>query len=175
MIKVKVTALIHQISQVIEVPNQNGGQPFRKRELVLNEKWERNGEQFNNFIVIEFSGDKMIQLDNFVPGQLVAVEAFVNGRDSKGKFFNTIKGQSIAIYQPRQNAGYAPRSAGYPSPNQPPQGNAYSSAAQPPYGQPQQQYPRQGYAAQQGQPQGYPQTGKYPQLGVNDLPFEHGG
>ena len=48
MIKVKATAVIHYISPVIDIPSKNGSQPFQKRELVLNDSWERDGKQYPN-------------------------------------------------------------------------------------------------------------------------------
>ena len=112
MIKVKATAVIHYISPVIDIPSKNGSQPFQKRELVLNDSWERDGKQYPNFVVMEFSGDKISQLDNFMPGHRVTVEAFINGRENNGRFYNTIRGQSIVHYQPQPATGY-PVAQGY--------------------------------------------------------------
>ena len=58
---------------MIDIPSKNGSQPFQKRELVLNDSWERDGKQYPNFVVMEFSGDKISQLDNFMPGHRVTV------------------------------------------------------------------------------------------------------
>ena len=81
MIKFTATALIHFISPVIDIPSRNGGQSFQKRELILDDSWTKDGNTYTNFVLIEFSGDKISQLDNFVPGQRVTVEAFINGRE----------------------------------------------------------------------------------------------
>lgn len=179
MIKLTATALIHYISPVIEIPSKSGGQPFQKRELILNDSWERDGQTYPNFVVIEFSGDKMAQLDNFVPGQRVTIDAYVNGREHQGRVFNTIKGQTVTLYQPQQSNGAVQRSAPAPAPGYPsapayPQ-QAYPAPAPAPgypqqaYGQhPGAAYPQQGYGQQQGQPS-YGQQSHSP--GVADLPF----
>ncbi len=180
MIKLTATALIHYISPVIEIPSRSGGQPFQKRELILNDSWERDGQTYPNLVVIEFSGDKMAQLDNFVPGQRVTVEAYVNGREHQGRVFNTIKGQTVAHYQPQQGdvMGQRPASApapapapGYPSAPAYPQ-QAYPTAPgypQQPYGQqPGAVYPQQASAPAPSQ-QSYGQQSHSP--GVADLPF----
>lgn len=165
MIKVKATAVIHYISPVIDIPSKNGSQPFQKRELVLNDSWERDGKQYPNFVVMEFSGDKISQLDNFMPGHRVTVEAFINGRENNGRFYNTIRGQSIVHYQPQPAIGY-PVAQGYvPAPGYTPtQGYAAPSG----YGS--SPMPAPPYPAQQMHvPPTLPQSSKTP--GVDDLPF----
>ncbi|ROT10397.1 DUF3127 domain-containing protein [Muribaculaceae bacterium Isolate-007 (NCI)] len=145
MIKFTATALIHFISPVIDIPSRNGGQSFQKRELMLDDSWTKDGNTYTNFVLIEFSGDKISQLDNFVPGQRVTVEAFINGREYQGRYFNTIKGMAIAPYQAQQTTQ--------------PTGQPSASAPSPFPGTPQQQYaPAPGYAPQPAYP---PQAG-YP-------------
>lgn len=136
MIKLKATALIRSISAVIEIPSKSGGQPFLKRELVLDDSWTKDGKTYENLVLVEFTGDKMAQLDIFAPGQRVNVEGYVSGREYQGKVFNTIKGSTIELFQAQQPA---PSTGQYP---------------QAPGGYPQQpQYP---------QAPGYPQQGTYP-------------
>lgn len=157
MIKFTATSLIHSISPVLQVTDR-----FQKRELVLNDSWERNGEVHPNFVLVEFTGEKMALLDNFAPGQRVNVEAIVNGREKEGRFYNSLRGLSISAYQPQQPGPYVPPQQmapqGYPAPQygQPsyPQ-TAPMSAAYPqqaPAYPPQPQYPPQQY--QQAPPQG---------------------
>lgn len=168
MIKLKATALIRSISPVIEIPSRSGGQSFLKRELVLDDSWTKDGKTYENFVLIEFSGDKMVQLDAFAPGQRVNVEAYVSGREYQGKVFNTIKGSTIELFQTQQPA---PSTGQYPqAPGGYPQQGAY-----PPGSYPQQPaYPQQGGYPQQSYPQppapmpGAPQGGN---LGPDGLPF----
>ena len=158
MIKLKATALIRSISPVIEIPSRSGGQSFLKRELVLDDSWIKDGNTHENFVLIEFTGDKMAQLDAFAPGQRVNVEAYVSGREYQGKVFNTIKGSTIELYQTQQPApptGQYPQApGGYPpQPAYPPQGG----------------YPQQGAYPQPAAPMpGVPQSGN---LGPDGLPF----
>lgn len=177
MIKLTATALIHYISPVMQVTEN-----FQKRELILNDSWERDGKTYPNFVAIEFSGDKMDQLDNFVPGQRVTVDAYINGREHQGRVYNTIKGQTIAFYQPQQSNGMGQRPAAPTTPPAP----GYASAPAPAYPhqtypQPAPAYPQQPYSQQQGA--AYPQQAYAPapsqppygqqshSPGVADLPF----
>ena len=166
MIKLTATSLIHSISPVMQVSEK-----FAKRELVLNDSWERDGITHPSFVVIEFTGENMNILDNFTPGQRVTVEAYVNGREYNGRFYNTIKGASITPYQAQQPGGYAqPQAPAYQQPS-------YPQAAPMPSGYSQQNaYPQQpAFPQQQGYGQGYPQTNYYgqqpPQPNVANLPF----
>ncbi len=171
MIKLKATALIHFISQVIDIPSRTGGNSFQKRDLVLNDSWiDQNNQEHPNFVLIEFTGDAMNALDNFQPGQRVTVDAYVNGREYNGRYFNTIRGQSIVPYQQPQPApqmGYpqqAHQPYGAPAPASPfPQ----QMAPQPAYS-PAPAYPQQSAYPQQGQPYSQ-QPGN---LGVDQLPFK---
>lgn len=175
MIKLKATALIRSISPVIEIPSKSGGQSFLKRELVLDDSWTKDGITHENFVLIEFTGDKMAQLDAFAPGQRVNVEAYVGGREYQGKVFNTIKGSTIELYQAQQptpyTGQYSQAPGGYPpqpqysqTPTYPPQGG-YPPGGYPP----QPAYPQQGGYTQPPAPMpGAPQGGN---LGPDGLPF----
>jgi chromosome undetermined scaffold_112, whole genome shotgun sequence len=181
MIKLKATALIRSISPVIEIPSRSGGQSFLKRELVLDDSWTKDGNTHESFVLIEFTGDKMAQLDAFAPGQRVNVEAYVSGREYQGKAFNTIKGSTVELFQAQQPAPstgqYSQTSGGYPQQPQYPQAPGYPQQGA---------YPPGGYSPQPAYPPtaGYPQQGTYPQsptpmpgvpqggnLGPEGLPF----
>lgn len=140
MIKFTAIAQIHHISPVIKV-NDN----FSKREVVLDDSWTKDGNTNVNLVSIEFSGDKMQTLDNFYQGQRVQIEAYVKGKEYNGKYFNTLRGMSIAPHQFIQQQA-APTSSGYP------QQQSYPSAP--------------GYTPQSGYGQGgYPQQPSYPNQG----------
>ena len=163
MIKLQINggATIHSISPIIEIPSKNGGTPFQKRELVIDDAWaDREGTLHPNYVLIEFSGDKMQLLDSFQPGQRVNIDACVNGREYNGRIFTTIKGFGISPYQQPQGYGAPTQQAAYPQ--------QASSPQQQPYQQPAQQ-PAQQSAPFPGQ---YP-SGGYDQqdLDVNGLPF----
>lgn len=159
MIKLQISggAIIYSISQVQEIPSRNGGDPFRKRELILDDSWsDRDGVVHPNYVLVEFTGDKMSLLDNFQPGQRVNVDACVNGREYNGRVFTSIKGLGITPYQEQPQQGYA---------------------QQPSYPQ-QPAYPQQPSYPQPAAPQAAPFPGQYPpgspqDLGVGGLPFKN--
>lgn len=170
MIKLQINggATIHSISPIIEIPSKNGGTPFQKRELVIDDAWaDREGTLHPNYVLIEFSGDKMQLLDSFQPGQRVNIDACVNGREYNGRIFTTIKGFGISPYQQPQQAYQQPQGYGAPT-----QQAAYPQQASSPQQQPYQQ------PAQQPAQQSAPFPGQYPSggydqqnLDVNGLPF----
>lgn len=159
MIKLQISggAIIYSISQVQEIPSRNGGDPFRKRELILDDSWsDSDGVVHPNYVLVEFTGDKMSLLDNFQPGQRVNVDACVNGREYNGRVFTSIKGLGITPYQEQPQQGYA---------------------QQPSYPQ-QPAYPQQPSYPQPAAPQAAPFPGQYPpgspqDLGVGGLPFKN--
>ncbi len=159
MIKFSATnALVHSVTPVIEIESRSGGQPFCKRELIIDDSWDKDGKHYPNFILIEFTGDKMNQLDGIYPGQRVNVDGLLSGREYNNRIYNTVKGSSITPYQPQQQ--YAPAPAPMPG-GYPPQ------PAAPAYPQQPQQYaPQPATAAPAQQPYSQPSS-----PGVNDLPF----
>lgn len=175
MIKLQITggAIIYYISPVQEIPSKNGGAPFQKRELILDDTWaDREGVVHPNYVLVEFSGDKMRLLDNFQPGQRVIVDACINGREHNGRVFTSIRGLGISAYQPQQNYTQQPQQNYTQQPQQgyaqqPQQGYAPQSAPAPGYGYAPQQpaYTQQSYQPQPGYTQqpAYPQQPSYPQ------------
>ena len=175
MVKFQATANVRFISAVIEVPSKNGGQPFQKRELILDDSWEKDGKRYDNFIVIEFSGEKMQLLDQFWQGQRVTVDCILCGREYNGKIFNTVRGQGITPEQQQhQCSDYAPIPGPYPQ-RQMPQGY--------PQQPPTPAYQRQNYAqsyvpptAPVAAPPQQPGQAQYMPYGTptaDDLPFRH--
>lgn len=156
MIKLQIQggAVIHSISPVQEIPSKNGGAPFQKRELILDDSWiDNNGSTHPNYVCVEFTGDRMPLLDNFQPGQRVSVDARVTGRVFNDRIFMSVRGFGIYAYQPPQQV-YS--DGGYTQHGNPPQQQAY-----PQQGNPQQSsYPSQpSYPAQPApQPSAPPQA-----------------
>ena len=173
MIKLAITggAIIYSISPLQEIPSKNGGAPFLKRELIIDDSWsDRDGAVHPNFVLVEFTGDKMSLLDNFLPGQRVNVDACVNGREYNGRMITFIKGLGITPYQEQPQQGYAPQPASAPRYGAYPQQPSY----------PQQGYPQQPSYPQPAAPQVAPFPGQnpigshgaYQDLGVDGLPFK---
>ena len=141
-----------------------------RSELVIDDAWaDREGTLHPNYVLIEFSGDKMQLLDSFQPGQRVNIDACVNGREYNGRIFTTIKGFGISPYQQPQPQQAYQQPQGYGAPTQQ---AAYPQQASSPQQQPYQQ------PAQQPAQQSAPFPGQYPSGGydqqnpdVNGLPF----
>lgn len=178
MIKFTATAFIHGISPVIDIPSKTGGQPFQKRDLILNDPWtDRDNQQHDNFVLVEFSGDRMAQLDNFQPGQRVNVEISVNGREYNNRVFNSLRGMSVSPYQPQH---YPSQMGQRPAPSPAPMPGGYAASPQPaPAPSPAyQQQTAQPQAPSYQQPQ-YPAPAQQPYAqypaapGMADLPFRH--
>ena len=170
MIKLTATALVHYISPVLQVSDN-----FQKRELILDDSWEKDGKTYPNYVLIEFTGDKVTQLDNLAPGQCVTIEAYVNGREYHGRYFNSIRGQSVTLYQPQQRSGQTyqaqqtyPQQTGYPPAPDYPQQRAYPQ--QPAYPQ-QAPYLQQGGYTQPPAPAPMPASPQGGNLGPEGLPF----
>lgn len=177
MIKLQITggAIIHSISPVQEIPSKTGGAPFRKRELIIDDSWtDREGVLHPNFVPVEFTGDKMELLNNFLPGQRVTVDACVNGREYNGRVFTSIKGLGITPYQEQPQQGFVRQAAPAPGFGVYPQQPSY-----PQQGYPQQPaYPQQPSYPQPSAPQAASFPSQYPpgtgaphDLGVGGLPF----
>lgn len=178
MIKFSATnALVHLVSAVIQVSDR-----FQKRGLIIDDSWDKDGVHYTNFVLIEFSGDKMAQLDSVYPGQRINVDGMLTGREYNGRIYNTVRGLSVTPYQaqPQYAPSPAPMPGGYPS-QQYQAAPGYPSPAPMPggYPQPQQpQYPQQPQQPQQPQYQQQPQYPAQPQYrqptspGADDLPFD---
>lgn len=99
MAKITAIARIHSISAPIKVNDT-----FTKRELILDESWEKDGVLHPSFTVIEFINERGALLDSFQPGQMVKVDGNLRSRDYNGKWFHDARGVSILPYQPTQAA-----------------------------------------------------------------------
>lgn len=139
--KTTIIARVLYVNQVETV----GERGFQKRTVILDDSRTKDGTTYPNYIPVEFTGDRMAQLDHYSQGQLVQVEAFVEGREHNGRYFVTIKGWIIAPYQSQQTYQHAPQQPQY--------------AQQPSFQQgPQQpQYAQQTYQQAPQQPNAYQQ------------------
>lgn len=165
MIKFSATnALVHSVTPVIEIESRSGGQPFAKRELIIDDSWDsRDGRHYSNFVSIEFTGDKMALLDSCYPGQRVNIEGLLNGREYNNRIFNTVRGTSVTPCQAQQQ--YTPAPAPMPG-GYPPQ------PAAPAYPQQPQQYAPQPAPATAPVAAPAQQSYSHPSSpGVADLPF----
>ena len=103
-----IKAKIYKIGEVQAIPSQNGGEPFRKRSIVLDAArfdpytGEKSGD---NFVVVEFSGKRVAELEKYAKGDLANVSFVLQGRkyiDSTTKeerFFTSVIGIGIEMAQ----------------------------------------------------------------------------
>ena len=103
-----IKAKIYKIGEVQVIPSQNGGEPFRKRSIVLDAArfdpytGEKSGD---NFVVVEFSGKRVAELEKYATGDLANVSFVLQGRryiDSTTKeerFFTSVIGIGIEMAQ----------------------------------------------------------------------------
>lgn len=177
MIKFSATnALVHSVSPVIQVTDN-----FQKRELILDDSWDKDGKHYSSFVSVEFTGDKMDQLDGIYPGQRVNVEGLLSGREYNNRIYNSVRGQSVTPYLPQQQCQAAPMPGGYNQQQQYQAAPGYQAApmpggypqqtAAPAYPQQPQQYAPAPATAPVAAPAQQPYGRQSP--GVADLPFPH--
>ena len=103
-----IKAKIYKIGEVQVIPSQNGGEPFRKRSIVLDASrfdpytGEKSGD---NYVVVEFSGKRVAELEKYATGDLANVSFVLQGRkyiDSttqEERFFTSVIGIGIEMAQ----------------------------------------------------------------------------
>ena len=103
-----IKAKIYKIGEVQVIPSQNGGEPFRKRSIVLDASrfdpytGEKSGD---NYVVVEFSGKRVAELEKYAKGDLANVSFVLQGRkytDSttqEERYFTSIIGIGIEMAQ----------------------------------------------------------------------------
>lgn len=121
-----MTGRVLSIGNVEEIPSKSGGEPFRKRVVVLNCSRSNFGEVYENYPSFEFSGRHVDDPMAFAIGDICTISFAIQGMkyqknaNDPVKYFNTISGYKIEAYQKGSQASSAPQ----------PQG-AQSSAPQP--------------------------------------------
>lgn len=129
-----ITGRIYQIGAAQTIPSKNGGQPFTKREIVLDttrfDPYTGERDKFENFPMFEFSGDKCRDLDSYQAGQVVTISfdlqgSFFDGQDGTKKNFTRVRGYKIearaAANAPQQQPAQQPMQQPQPQPQYPPQ------------------------------------------------------
>ena len=134
-----ITGRIHHIGSIQTITSKNGGQPFQKREIILDTTRfdPYTGERgFENYPLLEFSGEKCKDLDGYQVGQVVTIffdlqGGFYEDKDHAKKNFTKVRAYKIEARQMAANA---------PQPQQQPQPQAVQQQPV----QQAQQYPPQG-------------------------------
>lgn len=117
------------IGNVEEIPSKSGGEPFKKRIVVLNCTHSNFGEVYENYPSFEFSGKHVDDPADFAVGEIVTISFALQGTkyqksaNDPVKYFNTISGYKIEKYQrdgQTQQPAPPPQPQGVQSPAQQP-------------------------------------------------------
>ena len=102
----KVIGKVYSVGQTQQIASKNGGQPFLKREIVLDAtRYDGlTGERgYDNFPMFEFSGEKCTELDAFKMGDVVEVSfelqgSFYKDKDNLERNFTRVRAYKIELY-----------------------------------------------------------------------------
>ena len=100
-----MTGRVLLIGNVEEIPSKSGGEPFKKRVVVLNCTHSDFGQVYENYPSFEFSGKHVHDPAAFAVGEIVTISFALQGTkyqksaNDPVKYFNTISGYKIEKYQ----------------------------------------------------------------------------
>lgn len=100
-----MTGRVLLIGNTEEIPSKNGGEPFKKRVVVLNCTHSDFGQVYENYPCFEFSGKHVDDPAGFAVGEIVTISFALQGTkyqksaNDPVKYFNTISGYKIEKYQ----------------------------------------------------------------------------
>ena len=100
-----MTGRVLLIGNVEEIPSKSGGEPFKKRVVVLNCTHSDFGQVYENYPSFEFSGKHVDDPADFAVGEIVTISFALQGTkyqksaNDPVKYFNTISGYKIEKYQ----------------------------------------------------------------------------
>lgn len=109
-----MTGRVLLIGNVEEIPSKNGGEPFKKRVVVLNCTHSDFGQVYENYPSFEFSGRHVDDPAEFKVGEIVTISFALQGTkyqkspNDPVKYFNTISGYKIEKYQRGAQTQQAP-------------------------------------------------------------------
>ena len=93
-----MTGRVLLIGNTEEIPSKNGGEPFKKRVVVLNCTHSDFGQVYENYPSFEFSGKHVDDPAGFAVGEIVTISFALQGTKYQKsandpiKYFNTISG-----------------------------------------------------------------------------------
>lgn len=100
-----MTGRVLLIGNTEEIPSKNGGEPFKKRVVVLNCTHSDFGQVYENYPSFEFSGKHVDDPAGYAVGEIVTISFALQGTkyqksaNDPVKYFNTISGYKIEKYQ----------------------------------------------------------------------------
>ena len=81
----QITGRLTWFGQPFQIPSKNGGNPFLKREFLLDatihDPYTGERSQYENILLLEVSGEKCAELDNFRVGDVITVSFALQGRE----------------------------------------------------------------------------------------------
>ena len=117
----QITGKLELVGETVARNSSNGGQPFYRREFVLDcTRYNPDtGEPWYNYPKFELSGNKCTLIDHFQIGQRLTVDFSLKGtkytdeKTGETKFFTTINAFGIALAQQgqQQQTQYQPATA----------------------------------------------------------------
>lgn len=118
----KMIGKVLSIGATQVINSKNGGQPFSKREIILDAtRFDGlTGERgYDNFPMFEFSGEKCSELDGFKIGDIVEISfelqgSFYKDKDNVERNFTRVRAYKIESYEVKQ------KQTQQPQPQQPP-------------------------------------------------------
>lgn len=123
----QVTGRLVYIGHPQEIPSKSGGNPFVKREFILDatthDPYTGERSQYENILPLEVSGDKCAELDNYRVGDVITVSFALQGRewtnqDGQVKRMVSIRCYKLEARQPMRQPASMP--AQQPAPIQTP-------------------------------------------------------
>ena len=111
----QITGRLVYIGQPQEIPSKSGGNPFVKREFILDattyDPYTGERSQYENILPLEVSGDKCAELDQFRTGDVITVSFSLQGREwtnQDGQLTYIIHSGFISGYQNRYGDNLKP-------------------------------------------------------------------
>lgn len=115
----QITGRLVYIGQLQEIPSKSGGNPFVKREFLLDatthDPYTGERSQYENILPLEVSGDKCAELDQFRVGDVITISFALQGREWTNQDGQVKRMVSIRCYKLEDR-----RSAHQPAPIQQP-------------------------------------------------------
>lgn len=81
----QISGRLAAIGQTVQIPSKTGGNPFLKREFLLDatihDPYTGERSQYENIVPLEVSGEKCAELDRFQVGDVITVSFALQGRE----------------------------------------------------------------------------------------------
>lgn len=101
----QITGKVEMVGSTVNLPKKNGNGFFSKREIVLDvTRYDQfTGERgFDNYVKLEFSGDKCSELDNVKVGDIATISFDLQGgkytkNDGSVQYITSVRGFKIEV------------------------------------------------------------------------------